>query len=102
MTKCEYCDTEKGELRLSDTADIWVCKECHELNPHHSNWEYLKQKPYEEYHKINMQMSMSREAIEHIIELLDYDENGANWDLENNSIDDIEVLREKLQEELEK
>ena len=103
--ECENCfvsDADK-EVRLSDTApDTWVCKDCHELNPHHSNWEYLKQKPYKEYHNINLYVEMSREAIEHVVEVLGDDLNDADLDLENNSISDIQALREYLYEVLEK
>lgn len=103
MTHCEHCqisDSDK-EVRLSDTAEIWVCKDCHELNPHHSDWDSLKKRPYKEEIELDLKISMSKEAIEHLIEVLDNDLNDADLDLENNSIDDIESFKEDLERIIE-
>lgn len=105
MTHCEHCqvsDSDK-EVRLSDIApNTWLCQNCFELDPHHSDWETLKKRPYNEYHNINLYVEMSREAIEHVVEVLGNDLNDADLDLENNSISDIQALREYLYEVLEK
>ena len=40
---------------------------------------------------------MSKEAIEHVVEVLGNDLNDSDLDLENNSISDIQALREYFQ-----
>lgn len=102
MTHCEHCGTSDSdkEVRLSDTApDTWLCQNCFELNPHHSDWDFLKKRPYNDNIEfpLGYNLVMSKEAIEHVIELLENNLNDSDLDLENNSISDIDGLREYFQ-----
>ena len=109
MGHCEHCNASDAdkEIRLSDTApDTWLCQECFELNPHHSDWDSLKKKPYHDYIEMDLKVSMNKEAIEFLIELIDEKiprdfQYTTDADLENNSINDIDDFRNILQRTIE-